>query len=75
MDHAAGGTMARARGKKSDRDDVAVKINRTVVGKARLVATHRGISVAELLTELVRAPVDKVYAQMLRDLEKGSGPK
>lgn len=75
MDTMAGATMARVKGKKSDRDDVAVKISRTIVGKARLIATHRGLSVAELLSEILQAPVDKAYAVMLRDLERGSGPK
>jgi hypothetical protein len=71
MDSAMGTTMARVKGKRSERDDVAVKIDRKIVGKARLIATHRGISVAELLSEMLTAPVDKAYAQMLRDLEKG----
>ena len=61
----------RGRPKKSERDDVAVKIDRVIVGKAKLVATHRGVPVAELLSELVRGPLDKAYAQMLRDLEGG----
>jgi hypothetical protein len=71
MDTTAGATMARAKGKKSERDDVAVKVDRTLVGKARHVAVHRGISVAELLSELLGSPLDRAYAQMLRDLEKG----
>ena len=54
-----------------DRDDVAVKINRAIVGKAKMVATHRGISVAELLTDAAQPAVDKAYAQMLRKLEGG----
>lgn len=61
--------MARPKGKRSERDDVAVKVDRTIVGKARLIATHRGTSVAELLSELLSGPVDKAYAQMLRELE------
>jgi hypothetical protein len=55
--------MARAKGrpKRSERDDVTVKVDRTLVGKAKLIATHRGISVAELFTEA------------LRELEAGQG--
>jgi hypothetical protein len=67
--------MARIKGRRSERDDVAAKVDRTVVGKAKLIATHRGISVAELFTDMLREPVDKAYAQMLRELEKGGGPK
>jgi hypothetical protein len=70
----AGATMARVKGKKSVRDDVAVKVDRTIVGKARLIATHRGISVAELLSEILGTPIDKAYAQMLRELD-AKGPR
>jgi hypothetical protein len=65
--------MAKAKGrpKTSERDDSTVRIDRTVLGKAKLVATHRGVSVAELLSEVVRVPVDRAYAAMLRELEGG----
>lgn len=72
---AAGTIMAKAKGKRSERDDVAVKIDRTIVGKARLIATHKGTSTAEVLSEMLRGPVDQAYARMLRELEKGGGPK
>ncbi len=68
-----GTTMARPKGKRSERDDVAVKLDRAVVGKAKAVATHLGISVAECLSDLAKGPVDKAYAQMLRDLEGRQG--
>jgi hypothetical protein len=62
--------MAKKAGRpKSGRNDVSVKVDRALVGKARLIATHRGISVAELLSEMLQTPLDKAYAQMLRDLE------
>jgi hypothetical protein len=68
--------MAKAKGrpKRSERDDVTVKLDRTLVGKAKLVATHQGVPVAELLSDLARGPLDKAYAQMLRELE-GKGAK
>ncbi len=65
--------MARLKGRKSERDDVAVKIDRAVVGKAKMIATHRGISVAELLSDLASPGVDKAYAQMLRELDSRAG--
>ena len=65
--------MARVKGKKSERDDVAVKIDRIIVGKARMIATHKGISVAELLSDLLDGPIDKAYASMLRELDKKGG--
>ena len=60
---------AKGRPKRSGRDDVSVKINRALIGKAKLLAAHRSISVAELLSEILAAPLDRAYAQMLRELE------
>ena|GEM_PF-3813960 len=68
-------TMARPKGrpKKSERDDITARIDRTIVGKAKLVATWLGLEggVAELLSDLVREPVDRAYGKMLRDLGAG----
>lgn len=66
------GVMAKHRGrpKRSERDDVTVKVDRAVVGMAKAVATSRGIPLAELLSELLEGPVGRAYATMLRDLEK-----
>jgi hypothetical protein len=63
--------MAKPKGRprRSERDDVTVKIDRALVGKAKLIATHRGIPVAELLSDLVKGPLDKTYGAMLRELE------
>lgn len=51
------------------RDDTRVKVDVSLAGKAKLVATHRGIPVAEFLTELLRRPIDQAYVAMLRELE------
>jgi hypothetical protein len=60
----------RGRGRpKTDNDNVTVKIDRSLVMKAKLIGSHRGISAAELLNEILQAPVDRAYAQMLRELE------
>jgi hypothetical protein len=52
-----------------DLDPVKVQIDRALIGMAKMIATHRGISLAELLSETLRTPIEKAYAQMLRDLE------
>ncbi len=67
-------TMARPKGrpKTSERDDATTRLDRALIGKAKAVATHRGISTGELLSELVRGPLDKAYAAMLRELERGN---
>jgi hypothetical protein len=44
-------------------------MDRAIVGKAKMIATHRGISVAELLSDAAKPIIDKAYAQMLRELE------
>ncbi|MGP0067722.1 MAG: hypothetical protein ACLQGP_29520 [Isosphaeraceae bacterium] len=66
--------MAKTRGrpKSSERTDVAVKIDRAVAAKAKAIATHRGTSVAEVLTDLARPAVDGAYVAMLRELEESS---
>jgi hypothetical protein len=61
-----GGTMAKkGRPKTSERDDVTVKLDRGVASMAKWVASSRGITLAEYLTELLRGPVG-------RDMAKGS---
>ena len=65
-------TMARPKGrpKKSERDDTTVRLDRAIVAKAKLVAIWLGLEggVAELLSDLVRGPVDRAYGKMLRDI-------
>jgi hypothetical protein len=71
MASGAGLAMAKRMGrpKTSERVDGTVRLDRTLIGRAKLVANYQGVSVAELLSELVRGPLDKVYGQMLRGLE------
>ena len=49
-------TAPRGRPKRSERDDKTVKIDRGVVEKAQLVALRRKVTLAELLSELLRPP-------------------
>lgn len=65
------GTMDKRPGrpKTSTRVDTVVKIDKTLAGKAKLIAAHEGISIADLMSELLQSPIDKRYAKMLRDLE------
>jgi hypothetical protein len=58
----------KGRPKRSERDDTTVKLSRALVLKAKIVATQRGISVAELLSELLQGPLDRAYDQALKDL-------
>jgi hypothetical protein len=63
--------MGRPKGKRTERDDVAVKVDRKIVGKAKMISAHEGIPVAQILSEILRDPIDKRYAKMLRELEGG----
>ena len=61
--------MGRPKGKRTERDDVTTKAERAIISKARLVAAHRGVNLAELVSDILRPAVDKAYALMLRELE------
>jgi hypothetical protein len=71
VNRGAEATMARPKGRRSERDDVAIKIDRAVYEKAKLVAFRRHITMAELLTEMLRAPVEKAYLQEIKKLTQG----
>lgn len=58
-----GGKRGGAGRPKTDRDDVTVKMDRTVVARARYVADIRGMTLAEFLTEGVRPFVDREFAK------------
>lgn len=75
MDRTRQPPMGRLKGnKRSDRDDVTVKIDRVLAEKAKLVALRRRITMAELLTEILRAPVDRAYKQEVGKLaQEGEG--
>lgn len=51
---------------KSDRDDVSVKIDRTVAFQLKQVAGHKGVYLAELLTDITKGTAAKMYLEMLK---------
>jgi hypothetical protein len=51
----------------SDRNDVAVKMDRRIVAKARYVAEQREITLAEYLSEIVRPVVDKDFEKATKE--------
>ena len=60
--------------KKSARQDVAAKIDARVIGMAKLIATERGVCLAEYLSETLKAPVERDYAETMRKLQEGPKP-
>ena len=66
--------MAKKTGRpRGDRDDVTVKIDRKLATMAKVVAGKRGISSAEMLSEMLKAPLTKAYAQLVRELGEEGG--
>jgi hypothetical protein len=63
--------MAKKRGrpKVSDRDDVTIKIDRPLASMVKAIANRRGVGSAEILSDLAKAPIERAYSQMLRELE------
>lgn len=62
--------MAKTRGRPPlERDDVTIKVERAIASQAKAIAESKGKPVAEIVSEILRAPIAKAYAQMLRDLE------
>lgn len=70
---AHGGPRPGAGRPSKGRDDVSVKMDRTLVARARYIAELRGITLAEYLSETVRAPVDRDFAKASRIPEGGEG--
>lgn len=68
---AASAVMAKKMGrpKTSIRNDVSIKFDKVLAGKARLIAQGRGIPMAEYLSEAVRPIIDRDYAKLMRELE------
>lgn len=67
-------TMAKrkaGRPKTSERDDVVVKVDRALVGMAKMIATARGMSLAGYLSEAARPVVEKDFAREMKRLEGG----
>ena len=65
--------MARKRVEdKSKRDDVAVKLDRELTDKAKLVASRKRITLAEYMTELSRPTIERDFAKVIREM-KGDG--
>jgi hypothetical protein len=70
-------TMAKPKGrpkgrpKTSERNDVPVKVDRALVSMAKAIAIRHGTSAAEVISELLKEPMERAYGRMLRELEGG----
>lgn len=62
--------MARTGRPKGDRNDVSTRIDRRIVGMARVVATHRGVTIAELLSETLEEPIERAYLELMAKADR-----
>ena len=65
-----GGPRKGAGRPSKGRDDMAVKVARDIVLKAKSIAHDRGMTVAEYLSSKLDVPVSHDYAKMLRKNEE-----
>jgi hypothetical protein len=64
--------VAKSKGRpKTGRDDVTVKIDRGVIGMAKMIATRKNVTLAEYLSGLLRGPVEKDFAKEMERLKGG----
>lgn len=68
---AIGRTMGRKKKTAGDEPKqsafVTVKIGRTEHAKLRIVAAHQDRDLADILTDIVRAPIDRLWKQALKE--------
>lgn len=68
----------RAGRPRSDRDDVPVKLDRRLVDQARVVAAFRKTTLVEMLSDMLKVPVERAHQQMVKELNRdadGAGAK
>lgn len=66
--------MAKKMGRpKGTRNDASVKIDAELVDLARMVGAHRKASLNELLSDLLREPIKRAHAQMVKELTRSAG--
>ncbi len=65
--------MPREQNQKPKRNDKAVKIARDLATKAKVIAETQGMNLAEYLTGLLRAPIERDWPKALKHLEDAKG--
>jgi hypothetical protein len=71
------GVGAAGVAKKKDGSELktaTVKIDRTIVTRAKVLAADRGETVAAFLSDLLRAPVDREWSKMVRKASGANEP-
>lgn len=52
------------------RDTTAAQLSRDLVRMAATIAAHRGVTVAEVLDPIVRAPLAEIYGEVGEQMKK-----
>jgi hypothetical protein len=60
--------MAKTGRPRSGRDDASVKIERGLLMKAKLLAAHKKLTVAELLSAMLRPSIEKSFFDMTKEI-------
>ncbi len=55
----------------SDRDDTVVRLDRQLAAKAKYTAAVRGIPIAQYLSEIARATIERDFGQAVKPKMKG----
>lgn len=64
--------MAKKKAEGNEPPTKAVKIDRALAGKAQMIATDRGVDLANYISEVLRGVVERDWAKMVRKAgEKG----
>lgn len=63
--------MAKKKNSGSEPPTKAVKIDRSLAGKAQMIATDRGVPLADYLSETIRSAVERDWAKMVRRIGEG----
>jgi hypothetical protein len=63
----------RAGRPKGERDGIPVKLDRRLVDQARVVAAYRRTTLVNMLSEMLKAPVERAHQQMLKELNQKEG--
>jgi predicted HicB family RNase H-like nuclease len=48
---------------------VAVKIERSLAGKAKMIATDKNVSLAEYISEIIRPTVERDWGKLIKKTE------
>lgn len=60
---------------RQKRNDLAVKIDASLVSKAKAIAGFRGLSLAQYLSDKLREPVERDFDHFLAEQTKARKPK